>query len=170
MSLSIDYGGGQRNSFANPATCRHSWAFGWQKPHEVKPVKVCSRPFGMHSHLPRVTLSVSRLRLDSLTPAHRGVRGAMTIRRARAVALLVGPSQVGSVLPGRTTMAQGFRELQRCLVQLNADIRTQKLLIATSSHRQVWMIPDLERTFRQEVELDCVRLFIVPSTPARVAP
>lgn len=98
MSLPIDYGGGQRNSFANPATCRHYWAVGWQKPHEVKPVKVGSRPFGLYSHLPPVTFSVSWLRLDSLTPAHRGVRGAMTISRARAVALLVGPSQVGSVL------------------------------------------------------------------------
>lgn len=70
-------------------------------------------------------------------------------------------------------MGRGSTELKRCLVKLNADlnvsIRTEKLLIATSSHRQVWTIPELERTFRQEVELDCVRLFIVPSTPARVA-
>lgn len=66
-------------------------------------------------------------------------------------------------------MAQGFRELQRCVAKLDARIRTGKLLITTFSDRQVCTIPDLERAFQQEVELDCVRSIMVPTTPAQVA-
>lgn len=69
----------------------------------------------------------------------------------------------------KTTMAQGFAELERCLVELNARIRTEKLLIATSSDCQVCTFPNLERTFQREVELDCVRLRIVPTMRRRLA-